>query len=287
MPAASYFLNNTTGWVVASGGDPTHGTLYHTTDGGSHWTSASVPFGGGSLDFLDANNGWAMVGLGAAMSHEAVAVFRTSDSGSTWTQAYTNDPNTAGASDTLPFVGDKNGLTASDMNHAWVTGSEPVSDFIYIYMTQDGGKTWSGQNPALPSGYAGAMTNADPPHFFNATEAVLPVGLYANTGATVLYVSHDSGKTWTPTMPVPINGQVSLPSPTDFFVWDGGTTLYASHDGGANWLNITPNVNLANNLASFQFVTPTNGWAVTTDASGNYTLFRTTDGGANWDVLNP
>ena len=40
-------------------------------------------------------------------------------------------------------------------------------------------------------------------------------------------------------------------------------------------------------LVSFQFVDPTTGWAVTSDASSHYTLYKTTDGGATWNVLIP
>ena len=285
MPGSSFFLNNEIGWIVLSGADPTSGTLYRTTDGGNTWISNAVPFGGGSMQFIDPTAGWVLVGLGAGMSHEAVAVFRTSDGGSTWSQVFIDDPTATGTTDTLPFAGDKTGLTALDANHAWVTGAEPVSDFIYIYATQDGGKTWSGQNPDLPPSYVGAMTNAYPPDFFGANEAVLPVGVYANTSATILYISHNSGQTWAASQPVPINGHSSLVSPLDFFIWDGGATLYASHDGGTSWSTVTTNVNIASDLVSFQFVDPTTGWAVTSDANNHHKLYKSTDGGATWNVL--
>ena len=287
MPASSFFLNDMTGWIVLSGADLTSGTLYRTTDGGVNWNSHPVPFSSGSMQFLDPSNGWILVGLGAGMSHMAVAVFRTSDGGNTWSQVFTDDPNATGTSDTLPFVGDKNGLTALDANHAWVTGAEPVSDFIYIYATQDGGQTWSAQNPSLPAGFAGAMTNAFPPRFFSATEGAMRVGLYADTSATVLYLSHDGGQTWTASQPVAIGGQVSLVSQMDFFVWDGGSTLYASHNGGTSWTTITTNVNLKDILLSFKFVDTSTGWAISADASSHYTLYKTTDGGATWNVLVP
>ena len=284
---STFFLNDTTAWVVASGGDPTSGTIYHTADGGANWTSTAVPFGGGSMQFIGPTNGWILVGLGVAMSHEAVAVFRTSDGGATWSQVFTDAPQAVNTNDSLPFVGDKSGLAASDNDHAWVTGSEPMSDFIYLYSTQDGGRTWTGQTAVLPAAYAGAMTGSNPPRIFPGSELVLPVGIYANTAALVLYTSRDLGKTWIAGAPVPINGSASLPTPTDFFAWDGGPALYVSQDGGATWATVATDVNLKDSLSSFQFVDANTGWAITSDAAGNFTLYRTQNGGVEWDVLNP
>jgi photosystem II stability/assembly factor-like uncharacterized protein len=283
-----FFLDGMKAWVLAAGSDPTSGgTLFRTTNAGSSWTSIPIPFGGGSISFSDANTGWAMVGLGAGMSHMAVAIYRSSDGGNTWSLVFTDDPNATGTSDTLPFAGDKNGLTAHDTIHGWVTGSEPVGNYIYVFSSQDGGYTWMEQNPALPPGYADAMTNAFPPLFFSSTEGVLPVGVYSNTSVTVLYLSHDGGQTWNPTQPVPITGQFSIPTKMDFFVWDGSKVLYASHDGGASWATITTNVDPALDLVSFQFVDPLTGWAVTSDANSHHQLYKTTDGGATWKVLIP
>ena len=104
----------------------------------------------------DASNGWDLIGLDAGMSHEAVAVFITSDGGSTWTKVFTDDPTATGSSDSLPLVGDKNGITALDTSHAWVTGAQPSTDFVYVYNSQDGGHTWAHQDVAIPNTYAAA-----------------------------------------------------------------------------------------------------------------------------------
>ncbi|HEY5158952.1 MAG TPA: YCF48-related protein, partial [Anaerolineales bacterium] len=160
VTAGRFFLDASNGWVTISGTSLTTGTLYHTTDGGHTWSSTTIPFGGASLLFVDPTDGWALVGLGAGMSHEAVAVFRTGDSGNTWNQVFIDDPTVSGSSDSLPLVGDKNGIIALDRNRGWVTGEQPSSDFIYVYLSQDGGSSWTQQNIAMPSGYSGAMTNA-------------------------------------------------------------------------------------------------------------------------------
>jgi photosystem II stability/assembly factor-like uncharacterized protein len=285
--ASSFFLDAKTSWILIPNPDYTSGTLYQTTDGGVTWSSTPVNFSSASLDFTSATDGWALVGLGAAMSHEAVAVFRTSDGGITWTQVFTDDPTTANSSDSLPFVGDKTGIAALDVNHAWVTGAQPSSDFLYIYTTGDGGSTWAQQEPTFPAGYVGAMTSTYPPHFFSASEGVLPAGLYSDISGTVFYITQDGGQTWSPSTPVAINGQHSIASKNDFFVWDGGPALYASHDAGTSWSTVAPNINIKDILGTFQFVNATTGWALTGDANGHHSLYKTEDGGVTWAVLIP
>jgi photosystem II stability/assembly factor-like uncharacterized protein len=285
--ADSFFLDSANAWLTLMGADPFIGKLYHTTDGGATWNSVEVPFGGGSLYFVDVQNGWELIGLSAGMSHEAVAIYRTSDGGATWSKVFTDDPGAPGSSDSLPLVGDKNGITALDPEHGWVTGSQPSSDFIYIYASQDGGATWAHQETAFPTGYSGAMANTDLPVFFGASEAVLPVRLYADNVAADFYVSHDAGQTWSATTPVAQGGHMSAASATDFFVWDGGSALNASHDAGISWSSVTPNINIKDSMVSMQFVDASTGWVLTSDASSHRTLYQTSDGGATWNILIP
>jgi len=287
VPSGRFFMDTSNAWVAISGTSPTTGTLYHTTDGGSTWSTSSIPFSGASFQFVDTSDGWALVGLGGAMSHEAVAIFRTNDGGNSWNQVFIDDPTVSGSSDSLPFVGDKNGIVAIDGNQGWVTGAQPSSDFIYVYISQDGGTTWTQQTINMPAGYAGAMTNAFLPRFFSSTNGVLPMGLYSNTPGTVFYVTSDGGLTWTPSTPVVLNGKYSIASRVDFLVWDGGPALFVSHDAGTTWSTGAPNININDTLVSFQFVNATTGWAVTGDASNHYALYKTTDGGTTWSPLIP
>lgn len=71
----SFFMDAATAWFILPSADYTTGTLYQTADGGLIWVSSPVPFSGGSLQFLDAQNGWMLATLGAGAGSEAVAVF--------------------------------------------------------------------------------------------------------------------------------------------------------------------------------------------------------------------
>jgi len=92
-----------------------------------------------------------------------------------WSRVYINDPSVPGYTNSLPLAGDKTDITASDTTHAWVIGSQPSNDFIYVYISQDGGTTWTHQNLSIPSAYnSNAMTGASRPIFFGSNDAVLP-----------------------------------------------------------------------------------------------------------------
>jgi photosystem II stability/assembly factor-like uncharacterized protein len=216
-----------------------------------------------------------------------VAIFRTSDSGTTWSQVFINDPNASSSSDSLPFVGDKNGISALDANNGWVTGSQPSDNFIYVYSTQDGGITWTHQDLTLPIGYSNAMTDAYLPVFFGTRDAILPVRLYATDIGAEFYISHDGGQNWTATTPVAQEGLFSIASATEFFVWDGGSSLKVTHDAGASWSTVMPNINIQGTISSMEFVNANTGWVITSDSSNNKSLYKTIDGGKTWNILNP
>lgn len=274
-------------WLLVALEYPVSGMLYRTSDGGQSWLVAPVPFSSGDMEFLDAQGGWMMADLGAGAGSQAVAIFRTADGGATWRQVYVNDPTLSGASDTLPLAGSKSGLGVLDEEHAWVGGSVPMEGVLYLYVSSDGGHSWSQQSVSLPVAYESAQTVVDAPRFFSSQEGVFAATLYAESTAMVFYASHDSGKTWTATSPLPAIGPYSIASPRDLWVWDRGAQLYVSHDGGISWETILTDVDLSNELAFLQFVDAQHGWALTADASGRRSLYHTADGGVHWEALIP
>jgi photosystem II stability/assembly factor-like uncharacterized protein len=276
------FLDSNRGWIlVGDPNDPVNpGTLYRTTDGGVHWDSNSVPFGGGEIHFLDDARGWMMLPADVGAGNMAVKIFETKDGGENWSQVYSNLPTDANSNTSLPHGGIKSGFTPTSLQEAWVSGQSYASNDFYLYRTQDGGQTWSKVNdPILNMGEA--MYLIQPPIFFDPQSGVLPMTV-GSEGSTMLFLkTQDGGTNWTVGAPVPGSGYYSVASLDDIFVWFGGD-LSVSHDGGQSWMTITPSPDLSTNLTQLQFVDAQTGWAITSDASGHASLYKTTDGGQTW-----
>jgi photosystem II stability/assembly factor-like uncharacterized protein len=283
--ARGFFLDAQTAWVLVPAEDFMSGTLYRTADAGATWQPSNTPFGGAQLFFLDAQNGWALFVPSAGAGSAEADVFQTADGGQTWSEVYKMDTSQPEAAGGLPLAGSKNGLSFRDPQHGWVTGSEPMDGYAWLFATQDGGRTWQHQDLALPKGYESAMLSIDPPVFFTAQDGLLPVDLYADSTSKVFYTTHDGGRSWSATTIINHGGLYDFPNPQDGFVWNGGSAFSMTHDGGQSYQTITPNVNLNDVLGQIDFVDASTGWARTMDANGVVRLYRTSDGGATWTPL--
>jgi len=276
------------GWVlIPDASDPLVGRLYRTEDGGLSWTSVSVPFGIGVLQFLDATNGWMMASLGASAGAMGVSIFQTSDGGQHWTQTYTNAPESPAAGDSLPLSGLKDGLTAVDAQTAWIGGITYAAGRIYLYRTDDGGRSWRPDALQPPPGGAEAEFETRGPIFVSPADAYLPLQMASQNGLQlVVYVSHDRGETWSLTPQViPQGGSVDFVSPSDGFVWNG-SDFYVTHDGAQTWARLSPDVAFGEEFAGMDFVSPTVGFVLTNDITGQRKLYKTIDGGATWALLS-
>ena len=281
----AFFQDSMKGWMLASVPDSGMSTLFRTTTGGSTWTSYSLPFNGGHIQFLDDMNGFILSGEGSGMNKQAVSLYQTTDGGVTWTLKYANDPSQP--NNTLPFSGHKNGMSFRDTSRGWVGGDIPTSGFAYFYRTDNGGPLWVQQPITIPAGYKSAGLTITAPTFFSVNDAVLPVWMSTNAGRDLfLYVTHDGGTTWSASTSFARQSfNTDIVSMQDAFTWDSAGFLRVTGDAGMNWRQVTPNVNFGDSVRDMDFVSTSTGWVLDLDANGNLALYRTVDGGVTWNPL--
>jgi len=289
-------LNINTAWVLVPNVDFYTGLLYHTRDGGLTWTSNPVPFGGAFLQFLDPGTGRLLASRGVSLGSNSVEMYQTSDGGVTWLSVFNDDPARPDASGSLPLSGIKNGMTFLDLNTGWVTGTRPVDGEVYLFVTHDGGVSWSRQDIPLPAGYGTYQYMPQAPVFFGS-DGFLPLTVYLSTTTEfTFYTTHDGGTTW---IGDPANASSMIAPGLYAFAdllhgwcWDGGTILYATTDGAQTWGKISTSLDLGGRLSQMEFVSGTaggfTGWALTNmDDAGHSQLYRTTDNGITWTSLIP
>ncbi len=287
-------LNTNTVWVLVPEADFFTGMLYRTTDGGVTWTSNPVPFGGATFQFLDVNTGRALADRGASAGSQAVELYQTADGGATWVSVFHNDPTQPDSSDSLPLGGIKNGMTFLDANTGWVTGSRPMDGDVYLFVTHNGGVSWSQQTVPLPAGYEIYRYMPQAPAFFG-NGGFLPLIIFLPDATEfIFYTTHDGGATWSGD-PSDANrlvtpGHYAMADALHIWSWDGGANLYYSTDGAQTWGRMAASLDLSGRLSELDFVPSTTerftGWALTSvDDSGHAQLYRTTDSGATWTSL--
>jgi photosystem II stability/assembly factor-like uncharacterized protein len=189
------------------------------------------------------------------------------------------------------MAGIKNGMTFSTARTGWVTGSIPSDGEVYLYITQDGGVSWSQQSLSLPAGYAAYQYLPQAPVFFGK-DGILPLTIYqSGSTAMTFYTSQDGGLTWTGN---PADArrviQPGLPAIADalhIWCWDGGASLYTSRNGGQSWQDTQASLDLSGNLSVFEVVPGITAWALTRlDDAGHSQLYRSSNG-VNWTPLIP
>ncbi len=288
---ALYPRSATEAWTWLSlyaGGSST--TLWHTTDGGAHWSTYTVPTGAvRQLDFVDSLHGWlTATPQGAAAGEYPITVWRTTDGGTTWAHVAS-----------YPVFGSTTGISFASATNGFANGC-PLASPVGLCVTHDGGNSWSGLSSPTPPGYVpGGHVTAELPVFTSATAGVLEVStLSGSSGPATLYLyrTTDGGTSWqlgptltgTGTTSVPVNPfPSSVLSSGEVFAAptvSGQVTLYQLPLGATSWTKITASsssVGLLSGLTQLEFVNSTTGWAVTSAG-----LIGTTDGGVTWSVLH-
>jgi photosystem II stability/assembly factor-like uncharacterized protein len=261
---------------------PNGGTLFRTTDGGLTWDPFDTPFSGGSMKFVDEDNGWMMADLGVGAGSMAVSIFKTSDGGATWERAYSNDPNLEGAGDSLPLGGIKNFILPLNTDTAWVGGVVYAPGETYLFRSSDGGRTWSNVQVALPEGSSQSELSVVAIEFLTETDGLLAIRKMSETPELLVYRTADGGNTWE-ALDVEFNGFGILETPSaQELVFYAGDQFYVTEDAGETIRQIAPELPFGASVVDMSFVNSQTGWVLYADPSAAWILYKTTDSGATW-----
>jgi photosystem II stability/assembly factor-like uncharacterized protein len=283
------FLTASLAWVATPQANGTTSQIVRTADSGQTWQQSTVPMVYlKQMTFVDAQHGWILVGWNTGGGPaEAVAVFRSIDGGKTWRNVSSALPASTDGPPPgrLPFGGRKSGIHFLNASTGWITGTVGANDLSWLYVSHDGGATWNRQSLPLLPGVPSAQFSLGSPTFFSGTDGVLPVifsDVVTERGfATDIYVTHDGGKTWTSTAPLPL-ASVAIDFADMQHGWaTDGTILYRTSNGGQKWTKLSPGVTFKQ-VTSLDFVSSTLGWAIGGPGKNSSLVLKTTDGGESW-----
>lgn len=231
---------------------------------------------------IDENIVWASGYDGSGSSQPVQEFTKTLNGGTEW-----KADTISGA----PIDGDLAMIYALDVDYAWV----PIhsGDPQGIWITSDGGDTWTHQDTAAFSG-TGAFPNVV--HFFDTNDGWCqgdPVDGYYE-----LYTTTNGGTTWTRTptedIPAPLSNEMGTVGYYDVIgdtIWWGtqcstsGGRIFKSTDRGYTWtVAETPFPNAG--WVDVRMKDADNGLAMDKRASAAY-LAETSDGGATWTEIEP
>jgi len=302
-----FFLNDQAAWVIMGSSSDAHTnmTVMRTIDGGQHWTTLHMPPMMENITFLDQQHGWAWALGPLAGVPASLTLYKTVDGGATWIKLGMMSTNrTPGdlAPGALPFS-EFFGLTFLTPQRGWaIIYPSQVSERAFLYLTQDGGKTWQLQQLPQPASgpipgihttvqgnaQSGALIDMQGPKFFTPQYGVLSIVSQGSTQGPreiYLYETNDGGDNW-----LPLRAHIEVRSllrevldPTHLLLWNNQTiTVYALVN--AQW-QPQHSSRVAGEVGFFSFVTSQLGWVFTSQQAANElirTLYRTNDGGLSW-----
>jgi len=219
------FADVDNGWAV---GD--RGVIWHTIDGGRNWQRQDSPTTARleSVWFADSQTGWAVGGSHQPYTHQGMGVvLRTIDAGASW-QAVTG--TNLPALKRVKFFGPRQGIALGESSALYPGG---------VFVTPDGGKTWS--TLILQLGEAGAAPAANlssSNHWVTGDFLNIQGGLVASSTGAIGNIS---------ALDLQISGQSvsaqrcpqALRITRDGQAWLCGerSLLLCSQDSGATWAN--------------------------------------------------
>ena len=205
-------LNSPDAWICGDSG-----TVLHTTNRGYNWSNVSGNGLPSNVTLVNIYGVSSTTALTAGHAGSATYVYRTTNSGGTWTQVFTQS----------------NGF----INAIWMTSNttgfmqgNPVGGRWSLWKTTDGGLNWDSTGLFLPeawseSGWQNSMW-------------VVGSKIWFGTNGAHIYYSSNSGSDW--------NVQLTSPEGNIYTVWldtvpsnigySGGASLLKTTNGGTNWM---------------------------------------------------
>ena len=237
------FLDARNGWMLADlgvGAGSNAVAVFQTNDGGSKWSRTytnepnitgagdSLPLSGLKYDLTPLTMQTAWVG-GVIYAPGTVYLYRTDDSGHTWTQV--SLPLPPGAENAELSIEHLAFVTSSDAFLSMRMTSDTIQ--VAVYVSQDAGKTWALTPTLIPQGRAS--------DFLSVAEGILFNG-------DQFYVTRDAAHTWTIIPPDVVFAEMfagmDFVNTSTGWVLTADVTnhraLYKTTDGGATWIPLVP-----------------------------------------------
>ena len=267
--------NGENGYAVteALSGSPLNvANVWYTADKGQTWTEVNNgvtrPFGGGE-------NISCVVAMGEKNDHRVIVSRGTTDAGNPAEIAYADVTSMGNATWVTVDVGSVNGQYITYMFWQDYTHLYAITDDGYVYMSDDGGATWS----ALATNLVNQL---------NDISALADGTIWVVGNGGTIYLSTDFGVSFNAeTDPSGGNNLTSITVTPDgtIFVLDNAGAIYGAYDNVVD-------ANSWSTLAA-QGVMPTNGvrvrhsndsviWLIVDLADSSSRVLRSTDGGANF-----
>ena len=263
------FLNARVGWLLVGNVvamDQEAVDVLHTSDGGVSWkvisafnynlyfnnpaqfqnpTGLSVEGHKTGVRFVNETTGWATASPAAG---SIAWLYITHDAGVTWQHQSIPLPADAFQEwETLPpvFFNATDGI----LPHIFILGpqSQTLNETLNLYVTHNGGASWSATPPVSPSATAGTIV-------------LIP-------DEAIDFVDTKHG--WFASNTFNVKSYRYLKS-----------TVYRTSDGGQRWTHYTIRLNA--DITMIDFVSQAQGWAI----DSAQTLYQTTDGGQTWTKVN-
>jgi len=293
--ATGFFQSMDQAWVIYSkpqAAAPESAVVWHTQDSGQSWqpsqpldlSGLSEIFDPSHLQFVDAGTGWLLVHVGVGMNHDYVVLYKTTDSGTTWSRLL--DPNNDGGIQSCY----KNALLFTDAQRGWLTGTcNGVAAGVLLFRTADGGQTWSSvelpaplNNPSLFTDL-GVECGSEFPAFLTPETGFIAVHCTHFTQdpaetITFLYSTQDGGDHWK-SVTYPGGALLFFDAQTGLAL---GKDIYKTQNAGQSWNKIS----VLSWDGRFDFANAQEGWAVA-QSEDQIALVHSQDGGQNWALLAP